>query len=67
MNFVRMMNSAAGRVGRGVAGLALIGIGIAIGGTGGIVLAIVGLVPLAAGIAGACLAAPLLGAALRAH
>lgn len=67
MNFVRIMNSAAGRIGRVVAGLALIGIGAAIGGPGGIVLAVVGLVPLAAGVAGACLAAPLLGAAPRAH
>ncbi len=67
MDFVRMMNSTAGRIGRVLAGLVLIVIGVAIGGTGGIVLAIVGVVPLAAGIAGACLAAPLLGAALRAH
>lgn len=67
MNLVGIMNSAAGRAGRVVAGLALIGVGAVIGGTGGLVLALVGLVPLAAGVAGICLVAPLLGAGLRAR
>ena len=67
MRFVQLMNSRAGRIVRMVAGLALIGAGAAAGGTGGLVLALAGLVPLAAGAAGACLAAPLMRAPLRAR
>jgi hypothetical protein len=66
MRVVRLMNSAAGRSARVLAGLALIITGITAGGTGGLVLAVIGIVPLAAGAAGACLAAPLLRAPLRA-
>ena len=62
MAFVNFMNSAAGRGLRIVAGLALIVIGLAsVGGTGGVILAVVGLVPLFAGIANVCLFAPLFG------
>ena len=64
MRTVRFMNGTAGRSARVLAGLALIIGGIA---TGGIVLAVIGVVPLAAGAAGACLAAPLLRAPLRAR
>jgi len=60
MRVVKVMNGAAGRSARVLAGLALIAGGIAVGGTGGVVLALIGVVPLAAGAAGACLAAPLL-------
>ncbi|MGO9501502.1 MAG: YgaP-like transmembrane domain [Streptosporangiaceae bacterium] len=67
MNFVQLMNSRAGRAARAAVGLALIGTGAAVGGTGGLVLALIGLVPLAAGAAGACLAAPLLRVPLRAR
>jgi Inner membrane protein YgaP-like, transmembrane domain len=67
MRFVPLMNSPAGRIGRAVAGLALLGAGTTAGGTGGQVLALAGLVPLAAGAAGACLAAPLMRASLRAR
>ena len=67
MRTVRFMNGTAGRSARVLAGLALIIGGIAAGGTGGIVLAVIGVVPLAAGAAGACLAAPLLRAPLRAR
>ncbi len=67
MRVVQLMNSPAGRVARAVAGLALIGAGAAIGGTGGLVLALIGVVPLAAGAAGACLAAPLMRVPLRAR
>jgi len=56
MRIVQLMNSRAGRAARVLAGLALIGTGAALGGTGGLVLALIGVVPLAAG---ACLAAPL--------
>ncbi len=66
MAVVNFMKSGAGRVARIVAGLALIVIGLAvIGGTGGIILAVVGLVPLAAGLANVCLFAPLFGADLH--
>ena len=60
MGFVSFMSSTAGRLLRIVAGIALILAGLlAIGGTGGAILAIVGLVPLAAGIFGFCLFDPL--------
>ena len=62
MGFVNFMRSNAGRLLRIVAGIALILIGLlAIGGTGGVILAIVGLVPLAAGIFNFCLFGPLFG------
>jgi Inner membrane protein YgaP-like, transmembrane domain len=67
MNVVKAMNGAAGRSGRVVAGLVLIGGGLAAGGAGGLVLAVVGVIPLLAGVAGVCLAAPLLRAPLRAR
>jgi Inner membrane protein YgaP-like, transmembrane domain len=67
MNVVKIMNGTAGRSARVLAGLALIGAGLATDGTGGVILAIVGAVPLLAGTAGICLAAPLLHAPLRAH
>ena len=67
MKVAKLMNGAAGRSARVLAGLALIAGGIATGGTGGLVLALIGAVPLAAGAAGACLAAPLLRAPLRAR
>ena len=62
MGFFNFMSSNAGRLLRIVAGIALILIGLlAIGGTGGVILAIVGLVPLAAGIFNFCLFGPLFG------
>jgi hypothetical protein len=67
MKIVRIMNSTAGRGARVLAGIGLITAGAVIGGGTGLVLGLVGLVPLAAGAAGACLAAPLLHAPLRAR
>lgn len=62
MGFARFMSSITGRVLRIVAGIALIAIGLAVvHGTGGIVLAIIGLVPLVAGLANVCVFAPLFG------
>ena len=61
MSFVSFMRSGAGRGLRIVAGGALIVAGIAIGGTGMTILAIVGVVPLAAGAFNVCLFAPLFG------
>ena len=66
MPFVTFMSSTAGRALRIVAGLALIVIGLAVvGGTGGVILAVVGLVPLLAGAADVCLFGPLLGSDLH--
>lgn len=67
MRIVRLMNSPGGRIARGLAGAALIAAGGVTGGFGGLVLALVGLVPLVAGAAGICLAAPLLRAPARAR
>ena len=66
MVFTNFMSSTAGRALRILAGLALIVIGLAVsGGTGGVVLALVGLVPLGAGVANVCLFGPLLGSDLH--
>lgn len=63
--FVKFMASPAGRLLRIVAGIALIAWGwFGLGGTTGIIVAVIGLVPLAAGLFDFCLAAPLFGAPL---
>jgi len=63
MGLARFMASAVGRLLRIVGGVALIVIGLkVVGGTGGWVLAVVGLVPLAAGAFNFCLFGPLLRA-----
>jgi Protein of unknown function (DUF2892) len=67
MKIVKLMNSLQGRADRALVGVALIAVGVFTGGTGGLVLALSGLVPLTAGTAGVCLAAPLLRAPLRAR
>lgn len=60
--FVGFMQSAAGRLLRIVVGIALIALGVfAVGGAWGVVLAVVGAVPLIAGVVGICLFAPLFG------
>jgi hypothetical protein len=72
MAFAQFINSTQGRVLRIVAGIALIGIGLAqVGGASGLAIAAVGLIPLAAGVFDACLLAPILsvpwsGAKIRA-
>jgi Inner membrane protein YgaP-like, transmembrane domain len=65
MAFVSFMESTAGRAVRITAGLALIAVGAWLGGAWW-VLAAAGLIPLGAGLAGICLAAPLFHAPLRA-
>ena len=63
--FVSFMASAAGRVVRIVAGIALVVWGwFGLGGTVGIIVAIIGLVPLLAGVFDFCVFAPLFGASL---
>jgi hypothetical protein len=65
MGFVRFMSSTAGRAARIGAGVVLIVGGLIAGGTAGLVVAAVGVVPLAAGLANVCLFAPLLHAPFR--
>lgn len=72
LRFAEMMAMPAGRVARAVLGVILVALGLSLGGVGGIVLAVVGLVPIAAGALNVCLIAPLLhvpfrGAQLAAH
>jgi hypothetical protein len=63
--FVKFMASTTGRVVRIVAGIALIALGLlVIGGTVGIIVAVVGAVPLLAGVFDFCVFAPLFGAPL---
>jgi hypothetical protein len=63
--FVTFMASFNGRIARIVAGIVLILLGLlAIGGTGGIIVAVIGAVPLLAGLFDFCLFAPLFGAPL---
>lgn len=60
--FVNFMASSTGRIVRIVAGIALIALGLAVvGDTAGIVVAIIGAVPLAAGLFDFCIFAPLFG------
>lgn len=60
--FIRFMASPAGRLTRIVAGAALIAWGLlGLGGTVGVLVAIVGLVPLLAGTFDVCVFSPLFG------
>lgn len=63
--FIAFMASPAGRIVRILAGIALIVWGlVGLGGTTGIIVAIIGAVPLVAGLFDFCLFAPLFGAPL---
>ncbi|MDL1900285.1 DUF2892 domain-containing protein [Anaerolineae bacterium CFX9] len=63
MGFAKMMASPAGRLIRIVAGIALILIGLtSVDGVGGIVLAVIGVLPILAGVFNVCLIAPIIGA-----
>ncbi len=63
--FVSFMASTAGRIVRVVAGIALIAWGLmGLGGTAGIIVAIVGALPLVDGLFDFCVFAPLFGAPL---
>lgn len=59
------MATPVGRGGRVVVGLALIGAGAALNGLPGLVVALVGAVPLLAGLTNVCLVAPLVRAPFR--
>lgn len=56
------MATSLGRGVRVVLGIVLILIGIAVGGSAGLLVGVVGLVPIAAGVANVCLIAPVIGA-----
>lgn len=63
--FAQFIASGPGRLVRIVAGLALMGVGYALQqSTAGIILMIVGLIPLIAGVFDLCLISPLLGGPL---
>jgi Inner membrane protein YgaP-like, transmembrane domain len=63
--FIKFMASPAGRITRIIAGIVLIALGLlVVHGVGGIILAIVGLVPFVAGLFDFCVFAPLFGAPL---
>ncbi len=64
--FARFVNSPAGRIVRIVVGLALIAWGFSLrAGAGGIVLMIVGLVPLIAGAFDLCIGSVVMGGSIR--
>lgn len=64
--FAQMIAGTGGRIARIAAGLGLVGTGVwLVGGTRGTILAVAGLVPLAAGTFDVCLVAPLFGAHVR--
>jgi len=63
--FVKFMASSAGRITRVVAGIVIVALGLlVIQGVSGFVVAVVGLVPLLAGMFDFCVFAPLFGAPL---
>ncbi|HRL14005.1 MAG TPA: DUF2892 domain-containing protein [Aggregatilineales bacterium] len=62
MAFARFMSSTTGRLLRIIAGLALIALGVFyFTGTTGIIVALIGVVPLLAGVFNVCVFAPLFG------
>ncbi len=63
MEFARFMASPVGRIVRILAGVAMMVAGLRfVGGTGGLILAIAGVIPLAAGVFNFCGVAPLIHA-----
>ncbi len=63
MAFAKMMAGMGGRLVRIIAGVALVLIGLLVlEGTGGLILAVVGVLPILAGVFNVCLIAPILGA-----
>lgn len=61
MAIAKFMSEPVGRIIRAVAGLALLALGVWIGGTAGIVVGVIGLVPIAAAAFNVCLIGPLIG------
>ena len=67
MSFAIWMSRPVGRGLRIVAGIALIGVGLYVAGLWGVVIAVVGLVPLLAGILNVCVIAAFLGVPFNAR
>lgn len=67
MTFATWMSKPAGRILRVVAGLILIGVGLYFQSFWGYVVAVVGVIPVVAGVFNFCLIAPVLGAPFRGH
>jgi hypothetical protein len=65
MSFARFMAGPVGRGVRVVAGVAIIALGLGLGGPGGYVVAALGFVPLLAGAFNVCVIAPILRAPFR--
>lgn len=72
-NIFGFLASPAGRIIRAIAGIVLISVGLGmVGGTSGAIIAVIGVVPVAAGVFDFCIFAPLFGypfwgKELRAH
>jgi len=62
-SLVNFMSSTTGRIARMVVGLVLIALGLF--GNAGIIVAVIGVVPLAAGLFNFCFIAPIVGRPLR--
>lgn len=63
MGFAKFMAGPVGRLARIIAGLVLILVGLlVVKDTGGLILAVVGIVPILAGVFNVCLIAPVIGA-----
>lgn len=60
-SLVQFLASMNGRILRAVAGIVLIVVGLVVGDTTGWIIALIGLIPLAAGVFDFCLLAPLGG------
>ena len=67
MSFAIWMSRPLGRGLRIVAGLVLIAVGLYVGGAWGVLIAVVGAVPLLAGILNVCVIAPFLGVPFNAR
>lgn len=66
MKFFMFMNTTTGRWIRVIGGLALIGVGLLVGGVLGTVLAVFALLPIATGVSGVCPINPLFGQSMTA-
>ena len=66
MKFLMFMNTTTGRWIRTIGGVALIGIGLLLGGVLGTVLAVFALLPIATGLFGVCPINPLFGQSMKA-
>jgi hypothetical protein len=63
--FAQFVASPSGRVVRVLAGLALMYLGVSVGGSRGLVLVLVGVIPVLAGVLDLCFISRLLGGPLR--